>query len=522
MIKMNVVMKRLLFCLLLMNCALLTQAQEDFVDSVVVDNWALPMPEIRYGMATICGQLKADSAELPKVVVLRTNTSAFAYGMTRNDTLWASVSPAGTFEFRLPVTHTTFVDLLDRDQYLMSCYVAADDTTVVTHDYYARHQRQSHYSHVTRGPLMDLSNEWNHTYKRISNKKLLDWMRMSHNNHPDLIGSRPLILLPKVLDRFETEMRYANNKYSPAMRELLLLEAELCLIGLYEKELTTVPGYIQQRGFLPRKLYTQRRKDWFKAVEADRLEAYNELLDSPRQLLCPSFVGVAHMLSRIPAPYPDYVANETGAIALRQQLSNYHQLDSLQLRQNLAVLPPAYQQWVGYYAEQLDRLMADNARRPGYRLRDDLPQVEPYHDFELFDRLMKRYRGQTVFVLLWLPTAPHSQRLLRDVLVPLQQEFEDADVAWVNLAYHNNEDSWRQQAPQLHGDHYQLKTSYQATAIRRSAVQNSSGMKYARLPGGTSFYAIVKPDGKVAYFTLEEPTLDGLRSALSKYVNTKP
>lgn len=534
---MYAMMKRLPISFLLLCCTLGAVAQGVAVDTLVADYGLvsdydmrpdtvvadpLPMPEIRYGVATVRGQLTSDSTELPRTMALLNNVSPFAPGLTRNDSLWAAVSPEGTFEFRLPVAHTMPVFIGTANKNLMTCYVAAGDTTEITIDLdierQPKAQRTGYYSHVARGPLADLANELNHKASLFRTKVLYEALQSDYDNHPDLIGSNPLTLLRQLAGR--VKWRYDRQKLSPALCQLLQLDDKLCLIGLYEKELFTVPPYIQKRGFWPQKLYVERRKAWYKAVEADRIEAYRQLLDTPRQLLCPSFVGIAHLLMRIPVLYPDYVANEIGAFALKQQLRNYHQLDTLQLQQNLAVLSPAYQQWVAYHADQLNQLMADNAQRTGYRLRDDLPEVAPYHDFELLDRVLQRYRGKTVFVQLWNPVTPSSRQLVRDVMVPLQQAFADADVTWVHLAWHNNHDSWLQQAPQLRGDHYELKTGYQVSAIKRSVVWGQKTTKNADLTKSSYFYAIVTPDGKIAHYSLEKPTLDELRQQLCKYVKT--
>lgn len=471
-------------------------------------NDTLPLPTVRYGVATIRGHLRHFRKGMLRHVILYQNASRYQYNATALDTLWAPVSDRGDFGFRLPVTHEQPVTLGYEGRRFMMCYAAPDDTTEVGLDMMVmqqpKEQRRSHYSRVERGPLAALANEYNHTQRSDDYSELRREALGRYYGHPDLIGSQPRQLLPEVV-RVRT---WSRQRFSPALQELMRLNDQLCLIALYQRELTGFPDYISQRGGEARVLYDQRRKRWLKAVQADKTDAYLQMLSSPKQLLCPAFMGVAHLLGRMPTLYPDYVDHEVNALAMKQQLrKDYTQLDSLQLQQNQATLPRAYRLWLENYRRQLAALMADNSQRTDYEVCQ-LPEVPPYGDHLLFERICKRYRGRLIFLHIWLPTVNADAAIVQNTLLPLQKEFKDYDIAWVHLARFNNENSWRQQLPQLRGYHYALTTDQQPTWIIRSVM----GKMQSRY-----LYVIVDEEGHVVYKHNKPTDLLDLQLQLKKY-----
>ena len=475
---------------------------------------SLPVPEIRYGMAIVRGRLLNFRQGMLSHMVLHKSASWYYSGKTLTDTLHAAVTDDGRFEFRLPVTHIMPVMVGYEGRRLLTCYVAPDDTTELTADMYLLNlpgnRRRQKYSQQTNGPMAAVANELDHTQPQNNYMKLRKRVLDLHFHHPDFIGSNPKELLPLVAKLSP----WIHRTRSGALRELMQLNDEVSLIALYQEELTSIPGYIKERGSEAVSMYIRRRKSWLKSVEADKMEAYLELLHSPKQLLCPAFMGVAHGLNGLPMLYPDYVDHEVNAFAMKEQLKDYQLLDTVQLSQNMATLPKAYQQWLQYYRQRLSQVISDNSQRTGYRIREDLPKVAEYHDFELLDKLRERYKGQTVFMHIWYPSQPQSREIIQKVIIPLQQEFAEHDITWVNLAYYSDhEDSWRNQAPLLLGDHYALATSYQPSAIRRQAMG-----KAARSP---FLYLIITPDGKMVYKKDVPTNIEDLRRELEKYTKKK-
>lgn len=473
---------------------------------------SLPMPQIRFGMATIRGQLTGDS--LPPHIVLFESASYYSYGATMQDTLIAQVAPDGTFSFRLPVVHEQPIALGLGNHRLMMCYAAPDDTTVVRIDLnlmrQPKRQRKEHFTQVVRGPLAALANEYNHTQPINNYWEVRESALESYNNHPDFIGSDPKILLPKVINKHAWIRK--TQKLSPALKELLLLNDRLCLIAIYEEEMTYFPDYIHYRGGEAISLYKRRSKQWKQDFSANKIEAFLAMLCSPKQLLCPAFTGVAHQLNSVPTLYPDYVEHEMNALAMRQQLKiDFAQLDQTQIDQNMAALPAPYRAWLHFYQDRLDTIKAENAKLTGYRFCE-LPKVAEYHDYELFGKLCKRYSGKLVFMHFWNPNYYKSMEQVRDIIKPLQQAMADYDVTWVNLATLSTESRWRALAPQLLGDHYLLSTLYQQSAIEISVVGK---------PISGSIYIIVDEKGKVVYHNTAPQPVSELEEQLKKYAKKK-
>ena len=482
-----------------------------------IDEWpddSLPTPTIRYGVATIRGHLKHFRKGMLQHIILYQNASWYQHRVTELDTLWAPVTDQGGFEFRLPVTHEQPVTLGYEGRRLMMCYAIPDDTTKVALDMFVMHQpkkeRLNHFSLVDgHRPLDVLANEYNYTQSLDNYRELRQTLLNRYSNHPDFIGSNPKELFSSYL-----RIRgWSGPHHSRALEELGRLNDQLCMIAIFQQELTGFPDYINQRGGETKAMYNRRRKQWLKDVQADKTEAYLQMLSSQKQLLCPAFMGVAHLLGRMPTMYPDYVDHEVNALSLKQQLrKDYTQLDSLQQQQAMTTLPQAYQTWVENYRQRLGRLMAVNSQRTDYEVCQ-LPEVPPYCDHLLFERICQRYRGRLTFLHIWHPTVNNDVAIIKNIMLPLQKEFEDYDIAWVHLARFNNENSWRQQLPQLRGYHYPFTTSYQPIGIIRSVMNNKYRSPY--------LYVIVDETGKVVYKHNIPTDLVDLREQLKKYAKKK-
>ena len=276
---------------------------KDVILEQPVSNDTLSMPVIRYGVTTIKGHLYDFSKEIIKNVVLRRSLSVI-------DTLHATISDDGDFEFRFPVTHTQPVIIGYDGGYFMMCYVSPDDTTQVRIDINAIQKpalkRDENYVKVVEGPLARLANEYNHTQYSKSYADMRKKALGRYYNHPDLIGSNPKELFPKVIKMGARD----RSKVSPALQELMSLNDQLTLLVVYQSELTNTPSYINKRGVAARTLYNKRRKRWAADIEDSKNEAFLDMLTSPKLLLCPAFMDFVHFFKNVPMDYPKYVDDE--------------------------------------------------------------------------------------------------------------------------------------------------------------------------------------------------------------------
>jgi len=474
----------------------------------------LPVPTLRYGVATVRGHLQNFRKGMLRHVILYQNAATYQTDATELDTLWAPVSDEGDFTLQLPVVHEQPVAIGYEKRKAMICYVAPCDTTVVGLDMALinrpRRERRGHYSKVLSGPLAALANEYNWTQSGNDLRNLYDIaLKDAYTGHPDPIGSNPKRVMPLTVSLRSSRRR----RLSAAMQELMRLDDQLIMIRLYQYWLSACPYYISQRGVMARTLYNKRRKRWAASVEADKMEAYLGMFTSSKQLLCPHFMGMAHYLSGLPTMYPDYVDHEVNAYSLKQQLrKDFTQLDSVQLSQAQTTLPTAYRYWLNNYRERLARIAKAGSEHGDYRVCQ-LPKTQ--YDHEIFGKLCQRYRGRLMFLHFWYPTVNSGMADVRDIMLPLQREFADYDIAWVNIGRHNNENSWRLQLPQLRGDHYGIGIEgYPGTAIIYSAMEPFKMESHY-------LYVIVDEQGRTVYRRNRPTDLQDLRDELRKYAKVK-
>jgi hypothetical protein len=483
----------------------LTFGRKDAISKQPVSNDTLSMPVIRYGVATIKGHLYDFRKEILKNIILRRSLSVY-------DTLQATISDDGDFEFRFPVTHTRPVIIGYDGGYFMMCYVSPGDTTHVRLDINVIQKpalkRDENYVNVEEGPLSQLANEYNHTQYSKSYADMRKKALGRYYNHPDLIGSNPKELFPKVI----TTGTRDRSKMSPALQELMRLNDQLTLLVVYQSELTNNPSYINKRGVAARTLYNKRRKKWAADIEDIKNEAFLDMLTSPKLLLCPAFMDFVHYFKNVPMDYPKYVDDELKTYSLKQQLEKeFSKIDSIQFQQSISTLSEPYRLWIQEYRRKLSKLITENTNNSNFRICT-LPKVPESCDYMLFEKICSQYKGCPIFLYIWNPASIKSMSFVHNTIIPLQKEFSDYDIAWINLGVSDNEISWQQQLSQLEGYHYAI-SGYQPTGIAYGVMNKNSP--------STFIHAILDEKGNVVYKRNEQNDLQSLREELKKYVTKK-
>lgn len=478
---------------------------KDVILEQPVSNDTLSMPVIRYGVATIKGHLYNFRKEILKNVDLRRSLSII-------DTLQSTISNDGDFEFRFPVTHTQPVIIGYDGGYFMMCYVSPDDTTHVRIDINVIQKpalkRDENYVKVVEGPLARLANEYNHTQYSYNYADMRKKALSRYYNHPDLIGSNPKELFPKVIKTGTRD----RSKVSPALQELIRLNDQLYLIIVYQSELTNTPSYIKKRGVAARTLYNKRRKKWAEDIKDSKNEAYLDMLTSPKQLLCPAFMDFVHFFKNVPMDYPKYVDDELKTYSLKQQLEKeFTKIDSIQFQQTISTLSGPYRLWLQDYRKKLSKLITENTNNKNFRICP-LPKVPENCDHMLFGKICSQYKGRPIFLYIWNPASIKSMSFVHNAIIPLQKDFSDYDIAWINLGVSDNEIFWQQQLSQLEGYHYAV-SGYQPTGIAYGVMNKKSSSLF--------IHAILDEKGNVVYKRNEETDLQTLREELKKYVTNK-
>lgn len=412
----------------------LPEGVEEQLTKLMAVQDTLPAVDYRFGWATVKGHLLEYRPGMGSQITMIIGHTGTWPGR-HCDTLCADVTPSGDFTFRLPVAHVTpvMLELLLEDSRGIA-YVGPDTETEIYVNmrelaYRRLHKKANFASNlfVTKGPLAQLANELNqHLFwyrldfdEQHFNTVFHNMKEYEHFNEIRAkLPTQQLEIRMAELDSLKVE-----QQWSPAMKELVRLYWQLKTAQIIrfapsnelEKEAKVSPEAQKQ-------LIAWQRD----AVVAE-LNTYKQLINNPKQLYCPEFIFLINNNNNINTLLPDFVANEKKLWKLRQQMDDFLLLDSDEMSDQIANLPPAYRQlvlaWQDFYRDERERL----EEMP---FDCDTLSLQGIPDTLIVQTLRERYRGHTLFILYWQNCAPD---FLKNVVSPLQRELTDLDIIWITI-----------------------------------------------------------------------------------------
>ncbi len=479
----------------------LPQEIEGRMKEIMAQQDTLPNMDFRFGWATIKGHLmdyRPNMCSQMTLVFRQPNSSPHQYG----DTLCAQVSPTGDFTFRIPVAHITPVSLTfepyQRGKGIV--YVGPDTETEVyfnmreiNYRYMNNKPNSSTILYITKGPLAQLANELNeHLFfynidfivKYFANifTDKEDWER-----YKEIQAMQPTKQLE--LRMAELDSMKVDEQWSPAMKELV----RLCWqIQTAIRVFTFPPKELENEAYESPKA-KEKLIAWQRDAVVAELESLERLVKEPKMIYCPNLSDLLDFSIRVNTLLPPFIEREKTVWKLQDRMSReFMLLDSDEIAETLANLPPAYQQWLlawqDIFREEYNRL-------DGKVIVGDTLQGIP--DSLVFQTLCERYRGHTIFVSFWRGVNP---TFLNHVILPLQHELADLDIVWVNV-YNSNLNlkskyagwenaNWLRYFTKLQGEHYYYKMS-----SRMDWIKNFN--KTMGISNALDAYCIVSPDGRI-------------------------
>ena len=460
----------------------------------------LPKVDYRFGWATIKGHLmdyRPGMCSQMTLVLRRLNYTQHYIG----DTLCAQVSPTGDFTFRLPVAHITPVSLTFEPQSrgMGIAYVGPDTETEVYFNMreinvrYLLSKDNNTIFYVTKGPLAQLANELNEHFFFYDIDFIVKYFvnmfktKEEYERYKEIIAMLPTKQLE--LRMAELDTMKVEEQWSPAMKELV----RLCWQIQTVIRVITTPSSELNNAAIDSPQAREKLIAWQRDAVVAELEAFEKLIKDPKMVYCHNMSEFLDFNIRINTLLPPFIEREKTVRKLQDQMSReFMLLDSDEITETLANLPPAYQQlllaWQNIYREEFNRL-------DGKEIVGDTLQGIP--DSLVFQTLCERYRGHTIFVRFWRGVDP---TLLNHVIMPLQRELADLDIVWVNV-YNSDMNlksryavwenaNWLRYFTKLQGEHYYFN---QSSRIDRIKDLN----KTMGISNSLDAYCIVSPDGRI-------------------------
>ncbi len=460
----------------------------------------LPEVDYRFGWATIKGHLmdyRPGMCSQITLVLRRLNYTQHYIG----DTLCAQVSPTGDFTFRLPVAHITPISLTfePQSQGMGIAYVGPDTETEVYFNMreinvrYLLSKDNNTIFYVTKGPLAQLANELNEHFFFYDIDFIVKYFvnmfktKEEYERYKEIIAMLPTKQLE--LRMAELDTMKVDEQWSPAMKELV----RLCWQIQTVIRVITTPSSELNNAAIDSPEAKERLTAWQRDAIVAELEAFEQLIKDPKMVYCHNLSEFLDFNIRVNTLLPPFIEREKTVRKLQDQMSKeFRLLDSDEIAETLANLPPAYQQlllaWQDIFREEYNRL--DEKVIVG-----DTLQGIP--DSLVFQTLCERYRGHTIFVRFWRSLNPE---IVNNIILPLQRELADLDIVWVNVfnsdlnlksKYAGWENAnWLRYFTKLQGEHYYFN---QSSRIDRIKDLN----KTMGISNSLDAYCIVSPDGRI-------------------------
>ena len=460
----------------------------------------LPKVDYRFGWATIKGHLmdyRPGMCSQMTLVLRRLNYTQHQIG----DTLCAQVSPTGDFIFRLPVAHITPISLTFEPQSrgMGIAYVGPDTETEVYFNMreinvrYLLSKDNNTIFYVTKGPLTQLANELNEHFFFYDIDFIVKYFvnmfktKEEYERYREILAMLPTKQLE--LRMAELDTMKVEEQWSPAMKELV----SLCWKIQTVMRVLTTPSSELNNAAIDSPEAKEKLITWQRDAVVAELEAFEQLIKDPKMVYCHNMSEFLDFNIRVNTLLPPFIEREKTVRKLQDQMSReFMLLDSDEITETLANLPPAYQQlllaWQNIYREEFNRL-------DGKVIVGDTLQGIP--DSLVFQTLCERYRGHTIFVRFWRGADP---TLLNHVILPLQRELADLDIVWVNVynsdlnlksRYAGWENAnWLRYFTKLQGEHYYFNQSSRMDRIKD--LNKTMGIS-----NSLDAYCIVSPEGKI-------------------------
>lgn len=452
---------------------------------------ALPIPKMHFGMATVRGHLLEYRPGMKEQVCLRIGASSYQIKSPWScDTVLANVLPSGDFIVQVPLTHLSPIDIPLGNQNVFFYAEPDRETELYINMREVSRRRQfgsdsisTPLAFVTSGPLAQLSTEWNQLKPTV----IEQWLELETQARclADSLLKEPFAIsiqqLEKHLMNFFT-CHTVSREGSPQMKQLLAINDSSMAVHFISGTLQKVTREREKMRNANRPAngatqeeFDQWRREWgdpwidADTVEMEHIKIYMRQLQTPRQLLCPSFYDrTLRFIQQLPMLLPEIFDVELRTRTLQGlQMDKLTPIDSLQQEQELKALPQAYRNYLKYFSDKLARLSEGNRHRTGYTIHDLIPpnlewdergKKEKQLMSLTIDSIIAPYRGHPVYVQMWNSSPiDYGSRLNRYAVIPMQKRLADSQAVFVFIDFSfSYQPAWKLQIAQLRGEHYPL------------------------------------------------------------------
>ena len=467
----------------------------------------LEVPELKYGEATIKGQVLDYQPGMPAVVRIIAFNPLVGYDGESE----AKIEADGTFSYAMPVLGTMRTVVSYGEMGVNAdIFVAPGQVSEVYLNIRegARKRSKFHAENASYGKLYYYQGPMENVVREMPEANLLVMQHLGKSDTYDF-GKKPLDLLEEYKQNETAKIVQAreavlNSSLGNAMKAYLDAHISMQQItSLLEAPSILSGKYAMANRDMEREAFSTYYMSLYKAMPKDYMgkEMFDVLTQS--EILIMSELGnLVRQVNRIQemSGIGEGLFLQLGATAkLYRGIKDFSPLTDAQ-KEEMKLLPEACQQ---YLMAENDKLLAKieaNKKKSGFRVNE----AGEVANEDLFASIISKFRGKVLLVDFWA-TWCGPCRMANKEMAPMKEELKDKDIVYVYITGETSpKGTWENMIPDIHGEHFRV------TDKQWAYLGNAMGIE------GVPTYFVIDREGNIKYKSVGFPGVQKMKEELNK------
>lgn len=467
----------------------------------------LEVPELKYGEATIKGQVLDYQPGMPAVVRIIAFNPLVGYDGESE----AKIEADGTFSYAMPVLGTMRTVVSYGEMGVNAEIFAAPGQ--VSEVYLniregARKRSKFHAENASYGKLYYYQGPMENLVREMPEVNLLMMQHLGKSDTYDF-GKKPLDLLKEYKQNEAVKIEKAreavlNSPLGNATKAYLDVHISMQqMTGLLEAPNLLTGKYAMANREMEREAFSVYYMSLFKAMPKDYIDKEMfAVLNQPEILIMPELGNLVGQVNRIQemSGIGEGLFSQLGATAkLYRGIKDFAPLTDAQ-KEEMKSFPEACQH---YLMAENDKLLAKieaNKKKSGFRVNE----AGEVANEDLFASIISKFRGKVLLVDFWA-TWCGPCRMANKEMAPMKEELKDKDIVYVYITGETSpKGTWENMIPDIHGEHFRV------TDKQWAYLGNAMGIE------GVPTYFVIDREGNIKYKSVGFPGVQKMKEELNK------
>ena len=467
----------------------------------------LEVPELKYGEATIKGQVLDYQPGMPAVVRIIAFNPLVGYDGESE----AKIEADGTFSYAMPVLGTMRTVVSYGEMGVNAEIFAAPGQVSEVHLNIregARKRSKFHAENASYGKLYYYQGPMENLVREMPEANLLMMQHLGKSDTYDF-GKKPLDLLKEYKQNEAAKIEKAreavlNSPLGNATKAYLDAHISMQqMTSLLEAPNLLTGKYAMANREMEREAFSAYYMSLFKAMPKDYLDKDMFVaLNQSEVLMMPelgNLVGQAERIREM-SGIEEGLFTQLGATAkLYRGIKDFAPLTDAQ-KEEMKSLPEACQQYLMAENDKLLAKLEANKKKSGFRVNE----AGEVANEDLFASIISKFRGKVLLVDFWA-TWCGPCRMANKEMAPMKEELKGKDIVYVYITGETSpKGTWENMIPDIHGEHFRV------TDKQWAYLGNAMGIE------GVPTYFVIDREGNIKYKSVGFPGVQKMKEELNK------